>query len=321
MKRFTIYLGGLLVIAALGTAVWMLRSASEIRSTTALLLAASSEVKAKEQEALTKLREAQGASAKLKQQALANPSGSSSEVNSVPPLGEAPWDAGQTFADVSKELLKKIQLSSYFTEGWLTPEAIALLGVTPKDAAAYHDLHVQMQTRFDELEKSHFRQTDDHWAPNEVANVPGERVTFVVPPLIEEMKLLQAEWRQGLEGILGETRTEFLFGSLTPRGMNQQPNRPAGRGPGAGPSSWLTRGTNQSRITFLFPSEPESRSPNVTITGTTDTFVSVRGDLQTTFTRGAQQGIAQTWKDWQKLITPEMVLAARSAAKKANEVR
>ena len=307
----SIYLGGILVIAALGTAGWMLRSASEIRSKTAALIATSSELKTKEQEVLAKLSEIQGASAKLKEQALATPSGSS-EVNSVPPLGEAPWGAGQTFADVSKELLKKIQIPSYFTEGWLTPEAIALLGVTPNQAAACHDLHVQMQSRFDALEKSHFRQSNDHWAPSEVANLPGERVTFVVPPLTEEMKPLQTAWRQGLEGILGETRAEFLLGSLTPRGMNQQPNRPAGRGPGAGPSSWLTRGTNQYRITFLFPSESQSRSPNVTITGTTDTFVSVRDDLQITFTRGAQQGIAQTWKDWQKLITPEMVLAARA---------
>jgi hypothetical protein len=185
------------------------------------------------------------------------PSSSTSETN--PSLSAEKWDEQILFYDLPKTQINSMQVAGLTDEYEISPEAVALYGLSDSDRKAVITLYHDLRVRFENIERAHFERTK-----------PGEN-KFVLRAFPEKAAVLQGEWSEKLSQLLGRNRAEFLDESIrTPlirhpmmrRMMRRGGHVPLGlrhlrfgdRGP-----DWLHRGTEEIRIDVTFENGPDGQ--------------------------------------------------------------
>ena len=294
-----------------------------MRSETERVATAALEIRAKAMAAHVRMDEARRVSESLRRQTATGPTEPASvAVPSDPTLGAADWSSGAAYVDLPKRLLSTLQIQALLPDGAANPLTATLLGLTENEQTAIQELHAKFQARIDLLEQAHFRRTEDHLpTPEEFGRAsrdhPGTRISFEIIPFPEEMDALRIEWRDGLEQILGKTRADFVFASRPPvldsmaitaqydpffrRGADPNALRAERTRIDAAGPSWLTRGTNRFRVTFVLDQKPgETPTSRPFAPGEAGYFVDLSDGNGTLGVRLPLY--------WRKLITPEMLV-------------
>ena len=201
------------------------------------------------------------------------------------PLGEAGWTSDETFLDMPKTVLRGFGVSGFsflpplpssrsgvqvwrgpgemkLSETKVTTEAAAFLGLTEFEQESLAALYVEMNSRFEQLERRHFARADQ--PPALFLDFPGESMSFVIASFPEEMATLKREWTVEMEQLLGATRAA-IFEAYAANTPSPPPGANASRASGGAaprivvpmvrpPSDWLRGGTNETLITVTFPS-------------------------------------------------------------------
>lgn len=288
----------------------------EIAQVTAQSSSAQDTLRDKEQQIATAREFAKSVQAEVA--ALARPVEVIQSWKSVP-LGEADWGTDNSFIDIPKKILKslrvpglsfeselagnrgrEIELTGLTADAHATLDAAVFLGMTASERATVRDAYFELNHRFEQLQQARLTRTNDPVA--QAAQQPGEKITFVIPPMPDEQVALKQEWDQILEQSLGPSRAS-IFSTYSTNASSGLPrsigvsnslisalaSRPL--------ADWLKVATNETRITAVFtPAQPNG-----------DRVTRPRTNFYYSTGTGSGSGPQNRWPN---LLTPE-VLAAR----------
>jgi hypothetical protein len=116
-----------------------------------------------------------------------------------PPKGPQPkWDDVSEHIDLPKAVVRALKVPGLTDEEEISPEAIALLGLTTNDVTAVTQLYREMKDRFEQLERAHFVRPD------------VKTTTFVLRAFPEKTAALKQEWLTKLGELMGISRAGLL---------------------------------------------------------------------------------------------------------------
>jgi hypothetical protein len=168
------------------------------------------------------------------------PASEQTEID-IPPSRKPPkWSDVSEYIDLPKAVVRALKVPGLTDEEEISPEAIALLGLTTNEVNAVTQLYREMKARFEQLERANFVRPDP------------KQTSFILRAFPEQTAALKREWLTDLKDLMGASRAELLDQfvrtpvSIFMRGVHRGIEREL-RGMDAGPR-WFDRGLFEMRI-------------------------------------------------------------------------
>ena len=168
--------------------------------------------------------------------------------------GRSRWDDASEYVDLPKPVAGALGVPGLTDMEELSPELIALLGLTPKDVLAVMQFYHKMKGQVEDLERANLVRHDP------------TKTSFVIRPFPDQVGSLKREWLTTIKGLLGSGRGELLDRLVhTPRAISLGRLRHLGKPDflltDTGPR-WFDRGIFEIRIdieTVIGPAGREIR--------------------------------------------------------------
>ena len=108
------------------------------------------------------------------------------------------WSDVSEYIDLPKAVVRALKVPGLTDEEEISPEAIALLGLTTNEVNAVTQLYREMKARFEQLELANFVRPDP------------KQTSFILRAFPEQTAALKQEWHTNLKDLIGASRAELV---------------------------------------------------------------------------------------------------------------
>jgi hypothetical protein len=131
------------------------------------------------------------------------------DLSDLNPQKEGFWPADKPYFYIAKERLRGLSYWPFTdNEDRLSKQAALLFALTPEEESAANTAYIEMREKIRQLEKASAIATN---TPANVADSPGSKMTFVVPPIPREsIDAVNGEFKARLAGAIGPERAGVL---------------------------------------------------------------------------------------------------------------
>jgi hypothetical protein len=130
------------------------------------------------------------------------------------PATEGAWPTGKPYFHLPKRLLSDIGFTALTPDGAPTPEAIALLGLTPSERDNLHDAWADFRFDLQELQRQSAERMPD---TNSVPDPNRTSIRFKLSGLTNQIPRLREQLDARLTTAIGATRTQLLHSPMEAR--------------------------------------------------------------------------------------------------------
>lgn len=163
----------------------------------------------------------------------------------------ATWDDAAAYVELPQDVVLALNLQGLTEEEDLSPDAVALLGLTTNEVKAVTETYQRSKEQMEQLERANLVRPDP------------KRTRYILRRFPENAAALRREWRMSLENLLGPNRGRMLDQLVCRPEMPSKPLQ--GKPPGVRPpwmrtgARWFERGDAQIEFEIETVVRPDGR--------------------------------------------------------------